>query len=137
MTKQVPILSMKRVDDHIITVYLGKKIEGGFSAVFDTIKDPDHAKLYMAKLRKLTKFADSNVGYMTGYYNPKEMRELQKRFDVVHPIFGRNVPSAREAITAGKKIAKARPTTKTSHRPAPGKTKTTKARAKSRAAYKR
>ena len=45
---------------------------------------------FMKGYRKLTKFADSNVGYMIGYYGDKERRKLHKLFNVDHPVFGRD-----------------------------------------------
>jgi len=53
-------------------------------------------------------YALSNVGYISGYYGPKKMAEIQRVFNAAHPIFGRSVPSVEEAIAAGKKLARIR-----------------------------
>lgn len=97
MTARVPVIEMKldKKSGSIDCWYMGEKIEG-ISDAFDKIKNPHHAKRYMAEYRKLSKFADSNVGYMTGYYDAKTMREFQERFGVKHPIFGSTVPSAKK-----------------------------------------
>jgi hypothetical protein len=106
-----PIIKMvlNKKTHSITTYYKGEKLDS-ISAAFYKIKDPKHAKLYMAEYRKLSKHADANVGYITGYYGQKEMRELQERFGVAHPIFGTSVPSAKKAfkagLAAGKKLKK-------------------------------
>ncbi|MDD1710159.1 MAG: hypothetical protein LUQ37_04525 [Methanoregulaceae archaeon] len=104
-----PILKMElnKKTGNITTWYMGEKLEG-ITDAFDVIKNPHHAKRYMAEYRKLSKFADSNVGYMTGYYDSKTMRELQERFGVKHPIFGGAVPTAKEAFEVGIGVGKKR-----------------------------
>lgn len=103
---KTPVIKMTlHRDKSISAFYMGKKIDR-ITEAFDKIKDPAHAKLYMEAYRKISKHADSNVGYMTGYYGPKKMAELQKRFGVGHPIFGRSIPTAKQALKAGKKAVR-------------------------------
>ena len=45
----------------------------------------------------------SNIGYLSGYYDTKRMREIQQLFDAGHPIFGRSMPTPEEAFAAGLK----------------------------------
>ena len=102
-------LEMRLVGDEIVTIYGGERLSG-LSDVFAKITDPQDAKKFMAKLRKLTQHADSNVGYFTGYYDAEKTRELQEHFGVAHPIFGKSTPTAAEAllagVRAGKRVAK-------------------------------
>ena len=102
-----PVIRMKlnKRDKTISVWYLGKEL-GGPTDVFDTIKNPEHAKLYMEEYRKLSPYADANVGYMTGYYGPRKMRALQERFGVGHPIFGKSVPTAKKAPKEGLKAGR-------------------------------
>ena len=44
---------------------------------------------FMKGYRKISEFADSNVGYFIGYYGSPERRKLHELFSVDHPIFGR------------------------------------------------
>ena len=53
-------------------------------------------------------YALSNIGYFSGYYGPEKMAKIQRVFKTAHPIFGRTVPTAREALAAGKKLARIR-----------------------------
>lgn len=48
--------------------------------------------------------ARANIGYASGYYDPKTMVDIQEFFDTSHPIFGRSVPTPEEALEAGKKM---------------------------------
>jgi hypothetical protein len=47
----------------------------------------------------------SNIGYFSGYYEPKRMAEIQQLFNTSHPIFGRYAPTPDEAFEAGTKVA--------------------------------
>jgi hypothetical protein len=49
----------------------------------------EFADKFMKGYRKVTKFADTNIGYVIGYYDNKERKKLYKIFNVNHPIFGR------------------------------------------------
>ena len=44
-----------------------------------------------------------NIGYMSGYCGNDEMKEIQDIFETAHPIFGRSVPTPKEALEAGMK----------------------------------
>jgi len=50
-------------------------------------------------------YARSNIGYISGYYDPETCLKIQKIFKTAHPIFGRRIPSTSEAFDAGKKLA--------------------------------
>ena len=48
----------------------------------------------------------SNLGYYAGYYDSETVQRVLKLFDAGHPIFGATLPTADEALTAGRKMAK-------------------------------
>jgi hypothetical protein len=51
--------------------------------------DADAARRFMAAYRADNPVgADSNVGYLSGYYDPDTMARVQRLFGVVHPVFG-------------------------------------------------
>lgn len=63
--------------------------------------DQDSADRFMAQYRAENTAADSNVGYLSGYYAPETMAKVQRMFKVAHPMFGSSVPSHEEAFDAG------------------------------------
>ena len=48
--------------------------------------NPEDALAFMALYRAENKRADSNIGYLSGYYGPEETKRIQTWFGVVHPI---------------------------------------------------
>jgi hypothetical protein len=46
-----------------------------------------------------------NLGYFAGYYDSETMERVNRLFRTVHPIFGATVPTAQEALEAGKRLA--------------------------------
>ena len=50
----------------------------------------------------------SNIGYWTGYYDPKTANRVMRLFGVVHPFFGTTQPTPEEALTLDMKLAKER-----------------------------
>lgn len=87
----------------------GKQLEtmGEIMEAAQQIRTKATAKKFMEAYRAITPHADKNIGYMTGYYSPKTMAKLQRLFEVSHPIFGRTIPTPRQAFNAGKRCARA------------------------------
>ena len=50
--------------------------------------------------------AMSNIGYCSGYYSNERMARIQDIFNASHPVFGRTIPSAKEAFEAGIEAGK-------------------------------
>jgi len=71
----------------------------------DKCDSPEEAQEFMRLYRVENEYADQNIGYLSGYYGSENMHRIQKWFEVVHPIFGTNVPSPEEALAAGKRLA--------------------------------
>lgn len=72
--------------------------------------DRDAAQRFMAQYRAETPHADINIGYLSGYYDPQRMAEVQELFDVAHPVFGRRTDvSPEEAFEAGRRAAAGEP----------------------------
>lgn len=67
----------------------------------DKCDTPEEAAQFMALYRSENKYADANIGYLSGYYGATEMKRIQKWFGVSHPIFGRRMPTMEEAFDAG------------------------------------
>lgn len=44
----------------------------------------------------------SNIGYYAGYYNSKTITRVYKLFNTTHPIFGKTIPTPKEALEARK-----------------------------------
>ena len=74
----------------------------------DNCDGSEEAQEFMRLYRAENKYADENIGYLTGYCGPVEMRRLQELFGVAHPIFGNSAPSPEEAFAAGKRVARDR-----------------------------
>jgi hypothetical protein len=47
-----------------------------------------------------------NLGYFCGYYDNETMVRVYKLFECNHPIFGNNIPSAKEAFERGLQLGK-------------------------------
>lgn len=43
----------------------------------------------------------SNIGYLSGYAGAEDAARIRESFDVSHPIFGRQTPTAEDALAAG------------------------------------
>lgn len=65
----------------------------------------ERAAEFMREYRAFTEHADTNIGYLTGYWGPKEAEEMRALFGVEHPIFGRESLSPEKALEAGKRAA--------------------------------
>jgi hypothetical protein len=48
----------------------------------------------------------SNLGYFAGYFSPSTMLRVFKLFNCQHPIFGKVVPTAKEAFAKGLEMGK-------------------------------
>ena len=70
----------------------------------DKCSTPEEAQEFMALYRVECPYADINIGYMSGYYGPAKMRQIQEWFGVTHPIFGKTTPSVEEALKAGMEL---------------------------------
>jgi hypothetical protein len=47
-----------------------------------------------------------NLGYWTGYYGGEEAARTMRLFKTSHPIFGTARPTSKEALAAGKRMAR-------------------------------
>ena len=83
-----------------------KTIGDIMSVGIDRCATVEEAREFMRLYRLDTPHADVNIGYLSGYYGPEEMRRIQEWFGVSHPIFGRSVPTPEEALEAGRKAGK-------------------------------
>ncbi len=52
-----------------------------------------------------TAVASANIGYYSGYFDNETMSRVQDLFDVSHPVFGRSIPTAKEAFDTGVLLA--------------------------------
>lgn len=50
----------------------------------------------------------NNIGYVTGYCSHEQADTIMELFDTQHPIFGRQHPSAEEALRMGMEYAQTR-----------------------------
>jgi len=67
----------------------------------------DDADEFMRLMREEGEHADSNIGYITGYFSADTADGMRKMFGVRHPIFGLGHPKTpEEAIQAGIDLAK-------------------------------
>jgi len=85
------------------------------------IVDQEEADQYLKEYIKYTqKFLDEkpheegktaeeickiNIGYWSGWCSNETAERILKLFDCSHPIFGKKVPTPKEAFEAGKKLA--------------------------------
>ena len=82
-------------------ITIGDLMEHGI----DACETPEEAREFMRIYRREEVHADANIGYLSGYYDSKNMRRIQEWFQVAHPIFGTSQPSPEEALEAGKEWA--------------------------------
>lgn len=61
------------------------------------------ADVFMAQYRAHTEHADSNIGYLTGYYGHDQMVRMLKLFATAHPIFGG--PALADQVTQESALA--------------------------------
>ena len=66
----------------------------------------DNQEKFVEKYAKSGPYALQNVGYFSGYYDSDMMAQIQSIFKTAHPVFGRRIPNAKEALTAGKMLGK-------------------------------
>jgi hypothetical protein len=78
---------------------------GDLMDAMGAIDSDDVAREFMQAYRAVSPHADENIGYLTGYYGATEAQEMRRRFDVSHPIFGRESPTQEQALEAGKRWA--------------------------------
>jgi hypothetical protein len=65
----------------------------------DACGTPEEAAAFMAAYRAELPSADETIGYLSGDYAPEDAARIRDWFGVEHPLFGRTVPTAREALT--------------------------------------
>lgn len=77
-------------------------------AVMESICASDNAEAeaasFMEAYRAYTPHADTNIGYMIGYYDHEKALRMQQLFGVTHPVFGditHRLPTTEEAFAAG------------------------------------
>lgn len=67
----------------------------------DAIEDEEErqrtADVFMEQYRAHTEHADSNIGYLTGYYGHDQMVRMLRLFATQHPIFGG--PALADTVT--------------------------------------
>ena len=93
-------MKVTRTANGLTVDYQGEELGSLLEAMERIVAQEDAAdfmRLYRATFEDPT-IADSNVGYMTGYYGRTRMLELQDRFGVRHPIFGRNPPDSPDKL---------------------------------------
>jgi hypothetical protein len=49
-------------------------------------------------------YALQNIGYWSGYYSADTALRIQEIFKTSHPIFGRRIPTADEALRRGMEL---------------------------------
>jgi len=95
------------------------------------IRDPEEAKDYFKALvdyqlafgvsqEKAEQIQRANLGYYAGYYDKETRLRVEKLFNCAHPVFGsatNGVPTAKEALEAGKSLAEAKPSPRSSCKP--------------------
>ena len=68
------------------------------------MRTSDHSRKQAEEIER------GNIGYFSGYYDPKTMVRVQELFRCAHPIFGkatsRGVPTPAVAFEAGEKLAR-------------------------------
>jgi len=69
--------------------------------------DQKEADKFMETGEKCGQHFKDNIGYMTGYFNPKTGTGMRKLFNVKHPIFGDRTPTIKEAFESGRNMARA------------------------------
>lgn len=57
----------------------------------------EEAEEFMKQYRAEEPHAYANVGYLSGYFGPERMAQIQDWFQTSHPIFGRSVPTPHSA----------------------------------------
>lgn len=62
----------------------------------------EQAQQFMATYRAANEHADTNVGYLAGYFDPDTAKTIWDWFGCEHPVFGTTVPSTDEALEAGR-----------------------------------
>ena len=63
------------------------KTAGKLMSAILKCKDKKEAQKFMKLYRAENESADSNIGYMSGYYDPETARKIKEWCNVKHPIF--------------------------------------------------
>lgn len=69
--------------------------------------EPAEQKEFVEAYAKTGPYALQNIGYFSGYYDPKTADRIMDVFQAAHPIFGRRHVSTEEALEMGKRVGRA------------------------------
>jgi hypothetical protein len=72
----------------------------------DKCETREEAEEFMRLYRADCKYADENIGYLSGYYGYTDMARIQDWFGVEHPFFSKETPTPEEAFAAGERMAR-------------------------------
>lgn len=61
---------------------------GDLCGGIDACDSPEEARWFIELYRAENEYADEDIGYLSGYYGPERMRQIQEWFGVTHPVFG-------------------------------------------------
>jgi hypothetical protein len=61
---------------------------GDLGTAMLSVKSPEEAQQFMAAYRLTNEYAEQNIGYISGYYDPETAQRIRQWFAVKHPIFG-------------------------------------------------
>lgn len=68
-------------------------------------ESPEEAQEFMRLLREEGKFADVNIGYLSGYYSREEGRRIREWFGVNHPFIHEDM-TPEQIFNAGVELGK-------------------------------
>ena len=109
MTREEALAKMKTDEEMTYGETLGSAME---------ITDPEEANEYLRVMvergiwreglsREVAeKNAKSNLGYFAGYCDTETRIRVNRLFAAVHPVFGNNFPTAKEAFEKGVELGK-------------------------------
>lgn len=95
---------------------VGDMMNFGIDACATKEEAQEFMRLYVAEFPGS---ARQNIGYLASYYDRENRHRIFDWFDVVHPFFGREDPSAEEAFAAGKRWAESGATMMPAAKPTP------------------
>ena len=81
------------------------KTYGDVTDALAGLSSAEEAVDFMRQYRAVQPHADTNVGYLTGYFGAADAQRLRQWCGVQHPIFGSTTPTVQEALTAGQLLA--------------------------------
>lgn len=78
---------------------------GDMLRAMDALSGKAEALDFMKEIRVVGPHAESNVGYLCGYFAPEKCKQLMDWLEVAHPIFGTTIPTPEAALAAGVAMA--------------------------------